>query len=72
MDVLNATPIRHYILMYDPDEAGRHGAERFKKLIRKDVLVDDVLLPYGKDVNDLSKKEFENLINIYYNDKEGE
>lgn len=58
--------------MYDPDEAGRRGAERFKKLIRKDVLVDDVLLPPGKDVNDLSKKEFENLINVYYNDKEGE
>lgn len=51
--------------MYDPDEAGRRGAERFKRLIRKDVFVEDIQLPPGKDVNDLSKKEFENLLKTY-------
>lgn len=64
---LNSTPIRHYILMYDNDEAGRKGAERFKHSIRKDVLVDDIIMPLGKDVNDLSKKEFDNLLNSSYN-----
>lgn len=62
---LNSTPIRRYILMYDPDDAGREGAKRFKKLIRKDVFVEDIILPPGKDVNDLSKKEFENLLRGY-------
>lgn len=64
---LNSTPIRHYILMYDGDEAGDRGREVFKKYIRKDVLVDDVVMPPGKDVNDLSQKEFENLIKTAYN-----
>lgn len=62
MDELNHSPIFHYILMYDNDEAGRKGANRFKKLIRKDVLVDDILMPYGKDVADLSKEEFLKLL----------
>lgn len=62
MDELNHSPIFHYILMYDNDEAGRKGASRFKKLIRKDVLVDDILMPYGKDVADLSKDEFRKLL----------
>lgn len=65
VETLSNTPIRRYILMYDPDEAGRKGAERFKKLIRKDVFVEDIQLPPGKDVNDLSKKEFENLLKTY-------
>ena len=63
MDELNHSPIFHYILMYDNDEAGRKGASRFKKLIRDDVLVDDILMPYGKDVADLSKDEFWNILN---------
>ena len=53
--------------MYDGDEAGERSKEVFKKYIRKDVLVDDVAMPPGKDVNDLSQKEFENLIKTAYN-----
>ena len=62
MNELNHSPIFHYILMYDNDEAGRKGANRFKKLIRDDVLVDDIIMPYGKDVADLSKEEFLKLL----------
>lgn len=60
--VLNNTDIKHYILCYDGDPAGRKGASRFKQFIRKDVFVDDIIMPEGKDINDLSKEEFTDLV----------
>lgn len=62
IDILNTTPIRHYVLCYDGDDAGRKGAAKFCKLIRKDVFVDVVNMPDGKDVGDLTKYEFEDLV----------
>ena len=62
IEVLNHSDILTFILMYDNDEAGRKGAEKFQKLIRKDKLVFDILMPKGKDVNDLSEEEFWNLL----------
>ena len=59
---LNSTSIIHYILMYDNDEAGRKGASKFKKLIKKDVFITDILMPKGKDVADCSKEEFWNIL----------
>ena len=47
--------------MFDGDSAGDSGAKRFIKNIRKDVFVDVVKLPRGKDVNDLSKEQFLDL-----------
>ena len=61
-DILNKSGIRNYILCFDGDNAGLKGAERFKKHIRKDVIVTQKRIPFGKDVNDLTKEEFENLI----------
>lgn len=57
-DILNSSGIRYYVICFDGDEAGRKGTERFLKNIRKDVFVDVVQMPPGKDVNDLSKEEF--------------
>lgn len=65
VDLLNKTGIRHYILMYDNDPAGRHGAERFKEMIRKDVLVTDIIMPTGKDCGDCSKEDFQKLFEKY-------
>ena len=62
MDVLNKSPIQLFILAYDPDDAGRKGANNFKKLIRSDKFVTELKIPKGKDVNDLSKEEFLNLL----------
>lgn len=59
---LNSTSIIHYILMYDNDEAGRKGASKFKRLIKKDVFITDILMPKGKDVADLSKEEFFDIL----------
>lgn len=59
---LNKTPIMRYILCYDNDPAGLKGEKRFKNLIRKDVFVDTLTMPIGKDVNDITKEEFDFLM----------
>ena len=64
-DILNKSHIRNYVLCFDGDEAGDKGISRFKSNIRDDVLVSVKRLPRGKDVNDLSKDEFDNLDTIY-------
>lgn len=62
LNQLNNSNIRHFILMFDGDEAGRKGADRFKLNI-KNSLITDIKMPNGKDVNDLSKEEFNILLN---------
>lgn len=61
--ILRKSGIRNYILCFDGDEAGRKGALRFIKNMPKDVFITDIRLPAGKDVNDLTKEEFD----YYYN-----
>ena len=63
-DILNKCGIRHYILCFDGDEAGDKGILRFKKHIRKDVFVSQKVIPNNKDVNDLTKEQFDNLPTI--------
>lgn len=60
--ILNKSPIRSYTLLFDGDNAGRKGAERFKENIRKDVLVNDIVMYDGKDVADLDKSQVDNLL----------
>ena len=54
--------VRHFILCLDGDIAGDGGAKRFQKYMPDDVLVSIKSIPRGKDVNDLTKKEFDSLI----------
>ena len=61
MSILNKSCIRHYYLAFDGDDAGDHAIARFLKSIRPDVFVDIMIIPRGKDVNDLSEEEFNNL-----------
>lgn len=65
LEILRRSGIRHYILMFDGDEAGRKGATKFKKAFDKDVLITDVHMYWGKDVSDLSEKEFNTLLTKY-------
>ena len=58
-EVLNKSGIRSYILCFDGDDAGRKGAERFKRNVKG--FFQTKVLPEGKDVNDLTKEEFDNL-----------
>lgn len=65
-DILNRSGIRHYILALDNDDAGKKGVERFMSMIRKDVFVDIVEVPPNRDINDLSKEEFEFYFSKYF------
>ena len=62
LQTLKKSGIRHFILCFDGDYAGRKGAERFKKALGNSVFITDVHMPPSKDLNDLSKDEFEKLL----------
>ena len=64
-DILNKSGIRNYVLCFDGDAPGLKGKDRFVQNIRKDVLVSYITIPMGKDVNDLTKEQFENLDEIF-------
>lgn len=62
--MLNNSNIRKFILALDGDEAGAIGTKRLLKgLTNKLVTVLDV--PKGKDINDLTKLEFDQLDEIF-------
>lgn len=61
---LNKTSIKRFILVYDQDAAGIKGENRFIKYIDKSKFVDVLRLPKGKDPNDLTKDEFDNLVSL--------
>ena len=67
-EILNSSSIKHYFLCFDGDDAGTKGIKRFIKNIRKDVFIDVVELPKGKDVNDLSVEEFDKLNIVDFQD----
>ena len=68
IDALNKTGIRRYILCYDHDQAGSKGAGRFMKYINNDVFVDEIEMPLGKDPNDMTEKEFKDLVSLQLNE----
>lgn len=53
-------PVRRILLGFDGDEAGDNAAIRFKKNVTN-KLVHQYEIPRGKDINDLTKEEFDNL-----------
>ena len=61
--ILNKSGITHWVLMFDGDNAGRKGASRFKEHINQDTWITDIIMPAGKDVNDLTALEVNNLLN---------
>lgn len=62
MQILNRSGIRTYILCFDGDSAGDHGIERFKRYIKNDTIVMvKQQVRDGRDVNDLTKEEFDRL-----------
>lgn len=57
-------PIRHYVLGLDPDKAGESGTWKLKKALGKYKNLTKLIIPKGKDINDLTYKEFINLKEI--------
>ena len=64
VQTLNKLPIRHYILALDPDKPGNIGTYKLKRGL-KNKLISKFIIPKGKDINDLSLEEFQNLQEIY-------
>lgn len=58
---LEELPIRKFILGLDPDEAGDRGRSKLHKYFEKKRLITDYIIPTGKDINDLTKEEFDSL-----------
>ena len=60
IELLNKLPQRKIVLALDGDDAGRKGSKRIARLL-KNKIVTFLNLPDGKDINDLTKEEFESL-----------
>lgn len=65
-EILSKSGIRHWVMMFDNDNAGRVAAAKFVHNMPKDVLITDVLIPDGyKDINDLDEESFNKILNNY-------
>ena len=61
MKIINSSGLRHIFLAYDGDDAGKKGAIKFISKLNPSICVDVILLPPGRDVNDLTEDEFNKL-----------
>lgn len=64
-DQLRKLGCRKIITALDPDAAGQRATKRLKKALKGNKLITSYDIPEGKDLNDLSKKEFENLQELF-------
>ena len=53
-------PVRKIILGFDGDDAGDRAAVRFAQNVTNKIIC-KYEIPRGKDINDLSKEEFDSL-----------
>ena len=62
IEQLKRLGVSNFILALDPDEGGRKGTARLRKALKSCAIVwSYVSIPEGKDVNDLTEQEFNNL-----------
>lgn len=59
-DLIKKLPFRYIIAAFDGDEAGERGAYRLIKNL-PNKLVKALKVPQGKDINDLTEEEYNNL-----------
>lgn len=63
INAINKSGIRHLILMFDNDAAGKRFSEKLKRSIRHDIFISEVRFPHNvKDINDLTKDQFDYMI----------
>ena len=58
---LKQMPCRKFILGLDPDSAGYKGRQKLRKALEGSKLISEYVIPEGKDINDLTREEFDNL-----------
>lgn len=62
IEQLKRLGVSSFILALDPDEGGRKGTARLRKALKSCAVVwSYVGIPEGKDINDLTENEFNNL-----------
>lgn len=62
---LEKLPCRKLIIGLDPDKAGRRAGLKLKEKLKSKKLISFLNLPEGKDINDLTKQEFEKLTQYF-------
>ena len=62
---LKELPCRKFILGLDPDKAGNNGRKKLHNYLGRTKMVTDLIIPEGKDINDLTKEEFDSLEEIF-------
>jgi hypothetical protein len=62
MEQLKSLPCRNFVTALDPDDAGYKGTQKIYNALGNSKFLTSYIIPKGKDVNDLSKEEFDNLI----------
>ena len=65
LKALEALPCRKLIIATDNDEAGQKARERIKGFVKGKIITEYVIPDGKKDLNDLTKEEFENLLEIF-------
>lgn len=58
---INKSGINHLYICFDGDEAGRHGTINLIKKLKKDIIIDVIVMDKGKDVNDITEDRFDKL-----------
>jgi len=53
--------IHDFVLCFDGDDAGRRATNKFKKALKSVAFVWTIEMPDGKDLNDCTKEEFDEL-----------
>lgn len=65
VEQLRKLPTRKLIFGLDSDEAGQKATEKLRKKLNGYKITTRLDIPHGKDLNDLSEKEFNNLQEIF-------
>lgn len=60
-EILKSSGIKHFILAFDGDVAGRKGISKFIENMSLSSIIDIVVVPEGRDINDLTAEEIKKL-----------
>lgn len=68
IEELKKLKYRKIILALDPDEAGILGSKKIYEALKETKIITRLKIPQGKDINDLSEEEFNNLQEFFMNE----